>query len=95
MSRAHPVPGPGPSSWLSRTELLCSLTSLVMNSESFLLFPLFLLQWRGDGLLVYLLILLLIGTPLLIMETSIGKYITHYLNQDRVTIQLIHSIFND
>ena len=60
-------------SWLGVTEIMCSLMSLVMNIETFIFFPLFLLEWRGDGLLIYLLLLGVIGAPVFLMETIIGR----------------------
>jgi len=67
---SNPVSG---SSWLDVTQLLCGLMSLVMNIETFLFFPLFLLEWRGDGLLVYLILLALVGLPIFMMETLVGS----------------------
>jgi hypothetical protein len=43
-----------------------------MNIHSFLFFPLFLYRWNSAGVIVYLLLLLLAGLPVLYMEILVG-----------------------
>jgi hypothetical protein len=48
--------------------------SLAMNIHTFLFFPLFLYKWAGTGLIIYILLLLLGGLPILIMEIIIAQF---------------------
>ena len=44
-----------------------------MNSESLIHFPLFVVRWKGQGLIIYLIMLAVIGLPALIMEILVGN----------------------
>ena len=65
-------------SWFGVTQILCGLMGLVMNIETFIFFPQFLLEWRGDGLMIYLLVLALIGVPIFLMENIIGRVVIFF-----------------
>jgi len=59
--------------WQEMTKIIFCLLSLVMNLECILNVPIYLMRWKGEGVIIYILILLFLGLPLFIMEVLVGS----------------------
>jgi len=61
-----------PITWQEMTRNMLCLLSLMMNVESLIHMPLYLARWKGEGIIIYLVMLFIIGLPTVIMEILVG-----------------------
>jgi hypothetical protein len=59
--------------WHEMTRIIFCVLSMCMNLECMLNVPIYLMRWKGEGVIIYILMLVFIGLPLFIMEVLIGS----------------------
>ena len=59
--------------WHEMTRIIFCLLSMCMNLECMLNVPIYLMRWKGEGVIIYILMLVFIGLPLFIMEVLLGS----------------------